>query len=705
MTLARPRRPWDRTPAGEREYFDLLGEGLVVLLPPRQPSDSNAGGWSPPTGGAWIHLGSDGKVRAFTGKVEVGQGTRTALALVVAEELRVSLRQVDLVMGDTDLCPWDMGTFGSRSMADAAPALRSVAAGAREALLDRAAARRTAERERLEAMEGTVRVRGETQGVPYGELVRNLRELVTVGPAVPVTPPQAWQQAGRPAVDPNAEEVVTGRRTYTSDVRRPGMLYGAVLHAPLYGARLSRVDLSSVEKRAGVHLVHDGEFVGVAASSPREAHAALGEVRAEWEATPQPGEPEIEQYLRTHPSTWDDWDTDENRTGDPEAALAAAAVTVEQTYRTAYIAHSPLETRSAVAEWEGSRLTVWVGTQTPFRAREHVAQALEIPLEDVRVIAPYTGSGFGGKHGGDVALAAARLARAAGRPVALDFSREEEFRYGYARPSAFIDVKVGAEKDGRLTAWVFHNVNAGAAALLSPYPVPNQKVDNELSASPIPQGSYRALAAPANNFARESAIDEVAARLGIDPLLVRERNLEDARLLEVLHRAADKVGWAGRTRQPGRGYGLAVGLEKGGRVATIAEVTVASDRSLRVDRLVLAYECGAIVHPENLRSQIEGAAVMALGGALFEAVHFEGGRILNPRFSMYRVPRFSDLPRVEVLMVDRKDLPSAGAGETPMIAVAPALANAIFDATGIRLRSLPLLSEGKVPTTESSSGR
>jgi len=697
MIGPRPRRPWDRSPPEEREYFALLGDGLVAQLPPQTPGPPVGGGWSPPSGGAWLHIGADGAVRAFTGKAEVGQGTRVALSLAIAEELRVPLERVDLVMADTDVCPWDIGTFGSRSMVDVSPTLRKVAAGARLALIDRASQQGLGPSSALEAVDGEVRVRGKEHGIPYAGLVRAAHVVVTVPPGTPLTPAAAWRRAGQPAVDPTAEEVVSGQRVFVSDLWRPGLRFGAYLQPPRYGARLVRVDVGRLRGRAGVTVVHDGEFVGVAAGSPVAAHAALAEVDAEWELEAQPGEREIEQYLRAHPSSGDSWDSDEHRVGEPDAAYDRAPVRLEATYRSAYIAHVPLETRAALAEWDGNRVTVQVGTQTPFRAREAVAEGLGIPVDDVRIVVPYTGAGFGGKHGGPVALAAARLARAAKAPVMILFSREEEFRHGYFRPMAIVDVRVGAERDGRLVSWKFHNVNAGAAALLPPYDVPNQAVDNELSESPLPQDPYRALAANANNFAREAALDEVASLAGVDPLAARERNLSDERLLAVLHRACGAAGWTQRRRSPGKGFGLAVGLEKGGRVATVAEVRVASDRTVRVDRLIVAYEAGTIVHPENLRSQVEGASIMALGGALFEAVHFEGGRILNDRLSTYRVPRFSDLPAVEVLLLDRKDLPPAGAGETPMIAVAPAVANAIFDATRVRLRSLPLVPEGKVP--------
>jgi nicotinate dehydrogenase subunit B len=695
--LPRPRRPWDRTDVGQREYFEILGPGLVAVLPPRKAGGSDASEWSPPTGGAWVHVGTEGRVRGFTGKAEVGQGTRTALALIVADELRVPVERVDLLMADTDLCPWDMGTFGSRSMPDAGPALGAAAAGAREVLVTLAAARTKQPPGNLEALDGEVRVKGGSRGIPYGELVRGQNRVETVRPGTSLTPPARWSRAGRATVDLAASEVVTGRRIYTSDIQLPGMLHGVVLRPPTYGAHLVEVDLEAARQLSGTVVVHEGEFVGVAAARSSEARAALDTIRPVWQQPPQPDEQEIESYLRTHRQEGDAWDEDERVLGDVEAAFARAPIQFEASYRTAYIAHVPLETHCALAEWDGPRVTVWVGTQTPFRVRDELAKAFALSPDAVRVIVPPTGSGFGGKHGGAISLAAARLARAAQRPVRVAFDREEEFRYAYFRPMAVIDVRVGADPHGRLLAWRFHNVNAGSAALFPPYRIPHQRVDNELSRSPLPQGSYRSLAAAANNFARESAIDELARRVEVDPLTIRTSNLEDERLRAVLERAAEIAEWTPRRPSPGKGFGLAVGLEKGSRVATIAEVRVDPDRRLHVDRLVTVFEAGAVVNPDNLRSQVEGAMVMALGGALFEGVHFDAGTVRNPHLSEYRVPRFSDLPKLEVEMLDRRDLPPAGAGETPLIAVAPALANAICDATGCRLRTLPLVPNGVVP--------
>jgi nicotinate dehydrogenase subunit B len=375
------------------------------------------------------------------------------------------------------------------------------------------------------------------------------------------------------------------------------------------------------------------------------------------------------------------------------------------------------------------------GTQRPFGVRSEVAAAMGVPERDVRVIVPASGTGFGGKHAGGVSAEAARLARATGRPVTVSWSREEEFTWGYFRPAAVIDVRSGASADGTLTAWEFTNVNSGSSGIMPPYEIDAQRVEFRPAASPLPQGAYRGLAATANTFARESHIDELAHRLGIDPLEFRLRHLADERLAGVLRAAARRGGWeplysageapggsnaesgaasassggtsgssggtrglSGGTRGSsggtrGHGIGVACGIEKGGRVASCAEVTVTADGP-RVERIVTAYECGAQVNPAAVRSQVEGGTIMAIGGALFEAVRFTDGEILNASLSQYRVPRFTDIPVIEVELIDRPDLPPAGAGETPLIAVAPAVANAIFAACGERIRSLPLLQHG-----------
>jgi nicotinate dehydrogenase subunit B len=381
--------------------------------------------------------------------------------------------------------------------------------------------------------------------------------------------------------------------------------------------------------------------------------------------------------------------------GSVQDGLQAADVKLEAMYTIAYIAHAPLEPRAAVAEWADGKLTVWTGTQRPFGVRDEVARAVGVASDKVRVIVPDTGAGYGGKHTGEAAVEAARLARAAGKPVKLVWTREEEFTWAYFRPAGVIEVSAGAKKDGMLTAWEFHNYNSGGSAIQTPYTVPNRKSEFHATDSPLRQGSYRALASTANIFARESHLDDLAAALGLDPLVLRLANLKDERLRAVLEAAAKQFGWGKPKPAAGHGCGIACGTEKGSYVATCAEVAVdESSGRVKVLRLVSAFECGAILNPDNLKNQVEGAALMALGGALYEAIEFAAGKILNPRFSDYRVPRFADLPLLETVLLDRKDLASAGAGETPIVAVAPAVGNAIFQATGVRLRSLPMVPKG-----------
>ena len=314
------------------------------------------------------------------------------------------------------------------------------------------------------------------------------------------------------------------------------------------------------------------------------------------------------------------------------------------------------------------------------------------------MIVPDTGSGYGGKHTGEAAVEAARLAKMAGKPVKLVWTREEEFTWAYFRPAGLIEISSGVRKDGTLTAWEFHNYNSGGSAIDTPYEVPNRLVQFHASQSPLRQGSYRGLAATANHFARESHMDELAHAIGMDPLEFRLKNLKDQRLRAVLQAAAEKFGW-GKQLEPQHGVGIAVGTEKGSYVATCVEATFTS-RDLHIRpkllRAVTAFECGAVVNPDHLKNQVEGSFMMGLGGAMFEAMELQNGRVTNPRFSQYRVPRFSDTPEIEVVLLDRKDLPSAGAGETPIVTVAPAIAGALFASFGHRLRSLPMVPRGSV---------
>jgi nicotinate dehydrogenase subunit B len=692
-----PGRPWDRAAPGPDAFFAALPDGLVAVADAGSEAGGGPGGRPATSTQAWLHVGPDGVVTAFTGKVEAGQGTRGALAALVAEELRVSPAAVRVLMGDTSLSPFDMGTFGSRSMPDAGMLLRRAAAAARRVLREAAAGRFGLDAAGLTLADGMVAGPDGAPTASYGRLVSGWRRVERARADEELTAPASWRRAGNAVRAAAGAAAVTGSKTFPADLTVAGMRHGCVLRAPAHGARLRAMDTAKAAALPGVQVVRDGDFTGVVAPTAREARAAVNAITADWEYATEPGPDGLAAHLRAHPAAGEGWSAPyRHAEGDVAAALAAGPAVLSATYTTAYLAHVPLEPRAALARWDGGRLTVWAATSTPFRVRGDLAGALGLDESLIQVIVPDFGGGFGGKHGPAVALEAARLARAANCPVKVAWTREEEFRGGYLRPAAVIDVASSADAAGRLTGWSFTNINSGAAGLATPYRVPSQLLAYQPARAPLPQGSYRALAATANNFARESQMDEMARLAGADPLTFRLDHLDDARLAEVLRRAAGRIGWDRRDRLPhGHGIGLACGREKDGLVATAAEVRVGDDGTVAVLRLVTAFDCGAIADPGNLANQVEGATVMGLGGALFEQVDFAGGRILNASMSAYRVPRLPDVPPVEAILVDRPDLPPAGGGETPLIAVAPAVANAIRGATGIRLRSLPLAPRGR----------
>ncbi len=720
MTVPNDGLPFDlprRKPArlhrfdlDRRKFLEILGGGVLVCLSgPRALAQESGRARDahtlPAALDAWIHIGQDGHVTVFTGKVEVGQNIRTSLSQQVAEELRVSMEAIEIVMGDTQRTPWDAGTFGSRTTPTMGPQLRATAATAREALIDMAAQRWKVARTGLSAEHGRVADRAGRRELSYGELTQGRSLVKTVSADTPLVTPADWKIAGKPALKVDGRDFVTGRHRYASDISRPGMMHGKVLRPAAFKTALVSLATANAERIEGARVVRDGDFAGVVAPDAWTAEQALAALEARWTETPaQPSNRDLFEYLKKNEET-DGREDRRHVAGSVEEALATADVKLAGAYTVEFIAHAPLEPRAAVAEWNGGKLTVWTGTQRPFAVREELAEAMRVPVESVRVLVPDTGSAYGGKHTGDAAIEAARLAKAACRPVRVVWTREEEFTWAYFRPAGVIEVRSGARRDGRVVAWEFHNWNSGPAAIATPYDIANQTIQFHPVRSPLRQGSYRGLAATANHFARESHMDELATAVGIDPLELRLKNLADPRLAAVFHAAAEKFGWGKRSSGPGVGCGIAGGLEKGGYIATCAEVEAeAGGRRVRVRRVVAAFECGAVVNPEGLRNQIEGAIVQGLGGALFEAIRFGNGRIENPRFSRYRVPRFADVPDIEIVILDRKDLPPAGAGETPMFGLAPAVGNAIFAATGIRLRALPLAPDGAPRGLSDSSG-
>ena len=670
-----------------------LGGGLlVVAMAPAPAAEARAqesgraaqAGQTPNDVAAWLHIDGRGVVTGYTGKVEVGQNARTSLAQTIADELAAPIASITMVMADTARTPFDQGTFGSRTTPQMAPVLAGAAAAAREALIDMAAARWQVDRATLIARAGQIVAR-DGRSIGYGELTGGRAFAGVVRTTLTATARDRWAVRGTPVHKVNARDLVTGRHAFTPDLTRPGMVHGRVIRAPAIGATLRRVDWSAARAMAGVTVVEDAGFLGVTAPTERALRRAVAAVQAEWtEAPAQPSSSTIYEHLKRAPASAAGGGRGgaPRSAGDVVSARAGAARTFEARYQIPYIAHVPLEPRAAVAEWTGEGVTVWCGTQRPWGVRDEVARAFGLAPDRVRIIVPDTGSAYGGKHTGEYAVEAARLARAAGRPVKLVYTRAEEFMFGYFRPAGVIEARAATDSGGRLVAWEFDNWNSGASALNTPYAIANRREAYHASESPLRQGSYRGLAATANTYAREMHMDAMARALGQDLVAFRLAHLGDQpRLAAVLKAAAEKIGWPAAS-QAGRALGIACGTEKGSYVAAAAEISELRTQNsqlqapFHVTRLVLAFECGAIVNPDGLLHQVEGAVVQGLGGALFEAIDFARGRILNGSMATYRVPRFKDVPPIEIVLLDRPDLPSAGAGETPIIAVAPAIGSA-----------------------------
>lgn len=684
-----------------RTFLTTVGGGIAVLiaLPVLGLAAEEATVGRRPRGisrelpkdiAGWLHIDQQGTVTAYAGKVELGQNVRTSLSIIVAEELRLPLAAVHIVLGDTMLTPFDAGTFGSRTTPGTVPPLRQAAAAARELLLTLASEKLSVDRAKLTMANGKVTDPATRRSLGFGEVTKGLELVQSIPAETPVTSPALWRVVGKPALKVDATDVVTGRKRFASDFKRPGMLYAKVLRPPALRATIKSLDTTKAEAMSGVLVCRDGDFVAIAAPSEAVAEQAVGAVKVEWNRTPQVSEKELLEHLRKTAAPPAGGGTN---AGSVAAAMAEADFKLNQTYTVSYIAHAAIEPRSGIAEFDGNGLTVWAATQSPFGVRSELARILGMPEGEIRVIGLDTGCGFGGKTRGHAALEAGRIAKLLKKTVRVAWTREEEMTGTHFRPAGIIDISSGVTKGGALTAWEYHNYNSGPAGLGTPYNVPNQKVSFHPCDGPLPGGAYRALAAPANFFARESHMDELAHAVNMDPVLFRLNNATDPRLRAVIKTAAQRFNWRGKPAS-GHGFGIAAGTEKGGYVATCVEVSVDSRGQVSVVRLLSAYECGAVINPLHVSNQVEGGATMALGAALFEAIHFENGTILNPTFVDYRVPRFSDIPKTEAVLLDRKDLASAGAGEAPCCAVGAAIGNAIFNATGVRLRALPLVPNG-----------
>ena len=674
-----------------REFLRAAG-GVVILFSIGRSLE--AGGSAPASTAAdvdaWLRVGEDGRITVFAPTPEVGQNLRTELAQLAAEELSTPLSSVAVVLGDTDRVPADPGVCASSAISTIGMTVRQAAAEAREILAAMAAERWGVPRSQVVLKDGRVVLASDPDtAVGLGDLARGQRLVRRLKRPAPLKQREEYALVGTSAPAIDGPAYVRGKAAFAADMRLPKLAYGKVLMPPCLGATLVRAETTSAASQPGViAVVEEDDFVGLVALRPDLAERALRSVQATWEEGAHASVAALYTGLRATARL-------EERVGvrgDVEASLAGARRGYSASYRTPFAAHAPIEPHAAVASPQGDRIVVYAGTQRPFDHRKAVAEALGMPVEKVRVIVPAVGGAFGGKDAPDISVQAARLARAVGRPVLLSQSREEEMSWNSFRPAALIEIRCGVTEKGEIAAWDADVYNCGSRGAEPPYTFANQRVRVYECDSPLPQGHWRGLGASANAFAREVHLDYMASELGEDPVGMRLRHLGgNARMARVVRAAVERYGWEDRRPPTGLGAGFACAADAGSCAAVVADVEVErTSGQIRVRRVLVVQESGLVVNPDNLRNQIEGGVVMGLGLALREAVRSEQGRILSRSFTSYPIPTFRDTPAMEIVVLPTTDVLPRGGGTAALCAVAPAVANAVFDAVGMRLRELPL---------------
>lgn len=686
-----------------REFLKLVGGGVVILFSvgdslfleaqrrpdQRLPEDFNA----------FLRIGEDGQVSCFTGKIEMGQGVITSLAMMLADELQVPLDSVNMVMGDTDLCPWDMGTWGSMTTRFFGPPLRAAAAEAREVLIELAAEYLQTSPSELKVEDGVIYHRSRSdKRVTYAELAKGKKIARWLKREKVLEKPSDFTLVGTPVLRLDAVEKVTGKAKYAGDLREPGMLYARILRPPAHGAKLVSVDTSAAKEIKDTQIIEAEDLIAVLHHDPELADEALKKIKAQWErpAAEVDENSIFDHLLRVAPEG-----EVVSQDGDLAKGEVLSKAVIEKTYLDGYVAHAAIETHTALAKIEGKRVIIWASTQSPFGVKDEVALALGLSPQDVRVITPYVGGGFGGKGSNRQTVEAARLSKLSGKPVQVAWTRAEEFFYDTFRPAAVVKLKAGVGDSGHITFWDYGVYFAGDRGSQHFYDIPHHRTMSYGSgwrgtpgSHPFGTGAWRAPGNNTNTFARESHIDILAAEAGMDPLEFRLKNLKDKRMIKVLQEAAKKFGWTPGKGPSGRGYGIASGIDAGTYVAHMAEVEVDKKTGhVRVKRVVCAQDMGLSINPEGARIQIEGCITMGLGYALSEDIHFRGGEILDLNFDTYEIPRFSWLPQIETVLIEDMYAVPQGGGEPAIICMGGVIANAIFDAVGARVLQLPMTPE------------
>ena len=694
-----PLKSQERSGMERRDFIKLLGGGLFIFFQPRDPFEllelqARQGRSLPTEFNAFLQVAEDGSVNCYTGKIEMGQGAITSLAQIMADELDVSFERVKMVMGDTDLCPWDGGTNGSQTTRSFSPHMRVAAAEAKTVLMQLGSEYLHVPVSQLEVKDGIISdIKNNKSKVSYGDLTKGKRIEKHLDSKPELKDYAKFKYVGKPYLHEDARLKVTGEAKFSADIQLPGLLHARLLRPPSHGAKLLTVDVSEAEKIKGIQVVRNGDFIAVVSDDRDKVDQAIVKVKAEFSF----------DEIKVDDKTIFDHIMKANSTanvvrsnGDIETGRKISDTLTESEFHNSYVAHSPIEPHAATALIEGDKITVWVSTQQPFRAQETIAREMNVPLEKVRIITPFVGGGFGGKSAHQQSVEAVKLAKITGKPVVVAWTRQEEFFYDTFRPAAVVKITSGIDKSGKIILWDFNTYYAGARGSETIYDVPNARTTNYSGGSvhPFGTGAWRAPGNNTNTFARESHINIMASKAGMDPLEFRLKNLKDEKMIAVLKAVADKFGYTPVKNPSGRGYGVACGTDVGTVVAHIAEVKVDKNTGhVQVIRVACAQDMGLCVNPQGTTIQMEGCITMGIGYALTEEIEFQGGDIKNHSFDTYEIPRFSWVPKIDTIIMDRKDQAPQGGGEPTIICMGAVIANAVFDATGARLYQLPMTPE------------
>ncbi len=739
------------TSLSRRQFLKGTGALIVSFSFLRPASEALAQSMRLPNGeldptslDSWLAIAQDGSVTVFTSKVDLGTGIETALAQMVAEELDVPFKRIKMDVGDTAKTIDQASTVGSRTIERGGPQLRQAAAAARQALLKLASERLGAPIEKLTVEDGVVSIIGNpSKKISYGRLIGGKRFNVTitatgtgwdmkVAPEVRAKDPKEYKIVGTSVPRVELPPKVMGTFTYTQDARVPGMLHGRVVRPPTVTSKPVSVDEGSVKHISGVvKVVQEGSFVGVVAKNEWTAIQAAKALKVTWSepATKLPANPdELYAYLKNTKSFRDQVPV--NR-GNPDAALSQASKKYEATYRWPLQLHGMIGPSCAVADVRGDKATIWTGTQGPFRTRKAVADLLGFPEKNVRVLYVEGSGCYGRLSTDDAPEDAALLSRAVGKPVRVQWMRDEEHAWEPKGPAQLDMVRAGVDAQGKVIAWDFMDRSfpwtaaAGMPLLASRqiglkpkaqgnsngtqsggeiYAFDNQKIVAALipwvhpDETPLRTSNLRAPGDLARCFASESFMDEIASDLGVDPVQFRLRYLSNnKRATEALLAATKKAEWKERPSPApassgsiATGRGVALSNRANTICAAVAEVEVdKSSGNVTVKKVTISHDCGLIINPDGLKNQIEGNVIQGASRALLEEVKFDASGVKTLDWASYPIITFPDVPDIEIVLINRPEMPALGGGEPSSVPVAAAIANAIFDATGVRLREVP----------------